>query len=156
MTDFTGAPHDFDFFSGRFSLVNRRLRQRHVGSDDWEEFPGLCTAWTMMDGMISTDELRFPTKDFIGSTFRTFHRGTRHWSIYWVNSRDGILQPPVHGGFRDGRGEFYGEDVDEGRPILVRYIWSRDSAAPRWEQAFSLDRGRTWEDNWSMDFTKVA
>ena len=28
-----------------------------------------------------------------------------------------------------------------------------DSA--RWEQAFSVDRGRSWETNWYMDFRRV-
>jgi NIPSNAP len=28
------------------------------------------------------------------------------------------------------------------------------SATPRWEQAFSVDGGKTWETNWIMDFTR--
>ena len=44
----------------------------------------------------------------------------------------------------------------EGRPIRVRFLWSRitDTSA-RWEQAFSLDGGGSWETNWIMDFTRV-
>src|SRR6266568_6051892 len=41
----------------------------------------------------------------------------------------------------------------QGRPIVVRFIWSRvTTGAPRWEQAFSADGGATWETNWIMDF----
>jgi hypothetical protein len=38
-----------------------------------------------------------------------------------------------------------------------RFIWtvtSRDAC--RWEQAFSVDGGRTWETNWIMDFTRLG
>jgi hypothetical protein len=55
----------------------------------------------------------------------------------------------------DHRGEFYSQEVFEGRHIFNRFIWtvtSRD--AYRWEQAFSVDGGRTWETNWIMDFTR--
>ena len=59
------------------------------------------------------------------------------------------------GHFEDRRGEFYSQDVFEGRHIFNRFIWtvtSRDAC--RWEQAFSVDGGRTWEANWIMDFTR--
>lgn len=37
----------------------------------------------------------------------------------------------------------------------VRFEWTRPhSDAPRWEQAFSPDGGRTWETNWVMNFTR--
>src|SRR6476469_7360520 len=50
-------------------------------------------------------------------------------------------------------GVFHGEDVHRGRPVLVRFTWSRGTTeCPRWEQAFSDDGGRTWETNWVMDF----
>jgi hypothetical protein len=38
----------------------------------------------------------------------------------------------------------------------VRYLWSRIGAdSARWEQAYSLDEGNSWETNWIMDFTRV-
>ena len=58
------------------------------------------------------------------------------------------------GGFDGDTGIFEGEDTFEGRPIRVRFTWSRvDTPTPRWEQAFSDDGGRTWETNWVMEFT---
>ena len=59
------------------------------------------------------------------------------------------------GGFTGNRGVFYGDDVDGGRPVKVRYIWikkGRDNA--HWEQAFSYDGGRTWETNWMNELTR--
>jgi hypothetical protein len=37
----------------------------------------------------------------------------------------------------------------------VRYIWSDiTETSARWEQAFSVDDGRTWETNLIMEFTR--
>jgi hypothetical protein len=67
------------------------------------------------------------------------------------------LTPPVVGGFRDGRGLFYGDDRLGERPIRVRLVISditEDSA--RFEQAYSSDGGRTWEVNWIATDTRLA
>jgi hypothetical protein len=60
------------------------------------------------------------------------------------------------GRFENGRGEFYGDDEDRGRPVRVRFIWSKiASSSAQWEQAFSLDQGQTWETNWIMEMTRI-
>jgi hypothetical protein len=56
----------------------------------------------------------------------------------------------------DGCGRFTGDDVHEGRPIRVVYLWSEIMAdSCRWEQAFSADGGATWETNWIMEFSRI-
>ena len=153
---YIGSPHDFDFLIGRFDVANRRLRERHIGSNDWDEFPATHSGWTLHDGAVSVDEIRFASRGFSGATVRTLDRARRRWSICWVNSLKGVLEPPVHGGFDGGRGEFFGEDHDLGRPVQVRFIWSGTTTrTPQWEQAFSIDNGRTWETNWVMSFTRT-
>jgi hypothetical protein len=153
---FTGQPHDFDFLVGRWQVNNRRLRQRHVGSNDWNEFTGLQQAWSHLGGIVSVDEVHFESEGFSGCTVRTLDLATRQWAIYWINSRQGQLFTPVHGGWNGDRGEFYGDDEDDGRPVRVRFIWRRGPDQARWEQAFSLDGGQQWETNWTMDFTRLA
>ena len=64
---------------------------------------------------------------------------------------------PGIGEFKDGRGEFYGQETLDGRAILVRFVISDitpDSC--RFEQAFSADGGRTWEVNWIAVDTRVG
>jgi len=156
MTRFIGRPHDFDFLVGRWNMQNRRLRERHVGSRDWDEFPATSQAFVHLDGIVSVDENRFPTRGFSGCTVRTLDLAHRRWSIYWVNSTKGVLFPPVHGGFDGDRGEFYGVDEDEGRIVLVRFVWLKQGPdAAHWEQAFSLD-GEAWETNWVMELRREA
>ena len=44
-----------------------------------------------------------------------------------------------------------------GRPILVRFIWSDiTDRTCRWEQSFSPDGGTTWEVNWIMESSRIA
>ena len=50
-----------------------------------------------------------------------------------------------------------GDDEDAGRPIRIRFIWSKiTSSSAQWEQAFSLDGGQTWETNWIMEMTRTG
>lgn len=153
---FVGSERDFDFLVGHWHISNRRLRQRGVGSGDWDVFPGTSQAWSLLDGVVSVDENRFPTRGFSGCTVRTLDRVARLWSIYWVNNTSGQIFPPVQGGFAGDRGEFHGDDVDDGQPVKVRFIWQRGGPdGVRWEQAFSQD-GAAWETNWVMDFRRLV
>lgn len=146
---------DFDFLVGTWDIHNRRLTKALAGSDDWDEFPSLCRCIGVFDGAANFEEITFPTKGFSGLTLRLFDPATTRWSLYWVSSLRGVPEPPVVGTFTDGRGEFFGDDTHDGRPIRVRFIWSEitDTSA-RWEQAFSVDGEKTWETNWIMEFTR--
>jgi hypothetical protein len=56
----------------------------------------------------------------------------------------------------EGVGTFYADDSLRGRPIGVRFLWTAtDTDEPQWEQAFSDDRGETWETNWVMRFRRA-
>jgi hypothetical protein len=154
-TERTGDIHDFDFLAGDWNATQRRLKVRGVGSDDWDVFPTTLHAELHLGGVANVDELKFPTKGWSGLTVRAFNLEKRQWSIYWISSKTGTLFPPVVGGFSGNRGEFYGEDEDDGRPVKVRFIWTKLGAnSARWEQAFSPD-GRAWETNWMAEFTRA-
>ena len=149
---------DFDFWPGEWHVRNRRLRARLAGSDEWEEFEATSTARLLLDGLGNEDEFRTDhAGGFIGMSFRFFDPATRKWSIYWADSRrPGLLDPPVLGSFEGATGVFEGDDTFNGRPIRVRFTWSRvDTDSPRWEQSFSEDGGTTWETNWEMDFARL-
>jgi hypothetical protein len=152
----TGGEHDFDYFVGGWTTKQRRLKARGVGSSDWEEFPATLCMSLYLGGIATVDEMYLPTKNRAGLTLRTFDVRKHQWSIYWVNSTTGTLDPiPVVGGFQGDRGEFYAQDEDDHRPVKVRYQWDKiDHNHARWSQAFSYDN-RTWETNWTADFTRA-
>src|SRR6202044_3467393 len=87
-----------------------------------------------------------------GLTLRTYNPQTHQWSLYWANSKNGVMDPPQIGEFQNGVGEFYAMDKLNGKPIIVRFIWSKTTtSSPHFEQAFSADGGKTWEINWITD-----
>lgn len=148
--------NSFDFFVGTWTSHQRRLRTVLAGDTDWYEFEGHTRCWSVLDGAGNIDEVTFPTQGFKGVTMRLYDKDTDLWSLYWVSGRTGLSLPPVVGRFADdGRGVFSGDDVYDGIPIRVNYIWKdiTDSSA-RWEQEFSADGGATWETNWIADFTR--
>jgi hypothetical protein len=154
-----GTARDFDFLFGSWEIRNRRLRERLAGSEEWEEFPAAHVARPLLDGAGNEDEFRTEHDGgMIGMSFRFFDAATGQWSIYWADSRRcGVLDPPVFGSFAHGLGIFEGDDEFAGRPIRVRFTWSRlATATPRWEQSFSADGGESWEMNWIMDFTRAG
>jgi hypothetical protein len=105
-------------------------------------------------GNIDEIQIALPSGAYTGATLRLFNPKTVLWSIYWMDSRNPGLDPPMIGKFENGRGLFYGDDTFEGKPIRVRFIWTPfPDHRCGWEQAFSADGGQTWETNWTMSFT---
>jgi hypothetical protein len=149
---------DFDFLFGRWTVRSRRLVARLQGATEWQEFEATAEAHGLPTGLGNQDVFRSDhIPGFVGMTFRFFDPKSRTWAIYWVDNQVGLLEPPVIGSFSGDTGVFKGPDVFRGRPITVRFLWSRGTAGgPRWEQAFSADGGQSWETNWVMEFTRVA
>jgi hypothetical protein len=75
-------------------------------------------------------------------TVRLYNPATRQWSIYWTaSSHPGRMDVPMVGKFDGPHGEFYSQEVFEGRHIFNRFIWNVDSSdSCRWKQAFSAGR----------------
>lgn len=147
---------DFDFLRGHWYVRNRRLPKQLQGSNEWVTSTGTLIGVPLLDGMGNYDELRSDETGALGVSVRFYNKQAGLWSDYWIANRDGVMQPPVHGRFVGGVGRFEGEDMLEGKPILVRQLWTGTATAtPRWEQAFSGDGGKTWETNWVMDFART-
>ncbi|MFF7308096.1 hypothetical protein [Streptomyces sp. NPDC008137] len=151
------SPHDFDFFHGAWQVLHRRRTDFLDPHGDWTEFRGTSRCRPLFDGAANLDEVDMPRLAAKGATLRLFDPQTGRWSLNWASSITGTLFPPVFGRFEGGRGEFYGDDVHDGKDVRVRFVWSGVSAtSARWEQAFSVDGGETWLTNWTMDFTRAS
>jgi hypothetical protein len=152
----TGGKGDFDFLAGTWATVQRRLAARGVGSTEWKESPpNVHCATRYMEGAVTVEESFSPTKSPTGLFVYTFDAEKQQWSLYWIDPKAAKLDTPLLGGFDGSQGQFYGEDVENGRPIKVRYSWViQDRNHARWEQAFSFD-SRTWETNWTSEFTRT-
>jgi hypothetical protein len=155
----TAGARDFDFIHGDWKVSHQRLAQRLRGSTQWEHFDGTMRAKSILAGQGNFDEnvIELPQGTYEACTVRLYDSQQSRWSIHWIDGRDPKLDPPMVGSFADGVGMFFGDDVFEGRPIRVRFLWSQiKERSARWEQAFSADGGVTWETNWIMDFQRMA
>jgi hypothetical protein len=152
--------HDFDFLTGRWHVQHQRLRERLAGCTEWDEFDGSCSAQPILGGQGNLDDnvLNLPAGSYRAVSVRAFDASTRQWAIWWLDARHPHrIDAPVVGSFEGGVGTFYADDTFDGRPIVVRYRWTDTlTTAPRWDQAFSPDGGKTWETNWRMVFARVA
>ena len=153
--------HDFDFYMGKWRVHHRRLKERLAGSTEWQEFIGTSEAWPLLGGAGNIDDnvLELPAGTYRAASLRSYDPDSGQWSIWWLDARSprGPLDPPVVGSFKDGIGTFQCDDTFNGKPIVVRFIWSDiTETSTRWEQAFSPDGGETWEVNWIMESTRIA
>jgi hypothetical protein len=151
--------HDFDFEVGRWNIHLKRLQDRLSGSTTWMEFDGTSVTRKVWDGKADLEEFETdsPAGGHIeGLTLRLYNPQSHQWSLYWSNSKNGTVDPPQVGQFKNGRGEFYGMDTWKGKTVLVRFIWTNTTAnSPHFEQSYSEDGGKTWEVNWITDQTRV-
>lgn len=153
------APKDFDFILGDWTVKHRRLKSRLTGCDEWIEFEGLSSTVKILGGFGNMEDnlLSFPEGPFRAAAMRSYCPKTAAWSIWWLDGRyPAQLDTPVVGSFSDHIGSFFAEDVLNGQPIKIRFIWTGTPGQnPRWEQAFSNDGGTTWETNWTMEFSPL-
>jgi hypothetical protein len=155
----TSSQNDFDFLAGKWTMDNKRLKTRLNNSTEWIEYKSTDENFgTLLNGLGNLDIYRTTfnqvnNKPYEGLTLRLFNPETRLWSLYWVDSNLGVLDPPVVGSFEGNIGTFYCKDVFQGKKILVMFKWDKtDPENPVWSQAFSEDNGKTWE----MNMTNVS
>jgi len=149
------APDDFDFILGNWKVKHRRLKKRLANCKDWYEFDGISSTIKTLGGFGNLEDnlLHFPEESYRALALRSFNEMTQSWSIWWLDGRfPDALDVPVTGQFENGVGLFYADDILHGKTIKVCFKWSVIEGQPRWEQAFSTDKGITWETNWIMDF----
>jgi len=151
----TSSNSDFNFLNGKWIMYHRRLNKRLENCKDWTEFKSTDSNYNILSGtanmdIYSTTEMPgMEGKLFEGATLRLFDPKTKLWSLYWVASNRGVLDPPVVGSFKNNIGHFFAKDTFNGKPIIVVFRWDiRDKNKPVWSQAFSADNGKTWEWNW--------
>lgn len=148
----------FDFLIG--SWRTHYMRRAHVLANDnhWYACEGSSTVRPFWGGSANLEDgdLRCPAQYIQGLTVRLYDAATRNWMLYWGTQKKGLAQgfPQVGRFGADGTGNFYAPDTVAGRRVIVRYRWMRRNGNPRFEEAFSPDNGKTWETEWTTDYTR--
>jgi hypothetical protein len=151
--------HDFDFELGRWNIHLKRRLHPLTGSAVWVEFDGTSVTRKVWEGRSQLEEFETDSGasgHIEGLTLRLYNPQSHQWSLYWANAKDGIVVPAQIGEFKNGSGEFFGQDTLNGKSILIRFVWSNtNTGMPHFEQSFSDDGGKSWEVNWITDQTRV-
>src|SRR5213078_3907051 len=101
----TSSPSDFDFLVGKWKMHNRHLNKRLENCKDWTEFDSSSVNSKILAGTADVDTYsttQFSGQEgklFEGLTLRLFDPKTRLWSLYWIASNTGKIDPPVVGSF---------------------------------------------------------
>ena len=142
--------------AGSMSHLERLNQFRQMPTEtEWLEFNARVETQPLLGGAGQIEKY-FATRDgkqVMGTTLRLLNPATGEWSLYWADNIRPGLQPPMVGRFHDEVGDFFGDEEIEGKKVLCRFHWTKGES-PRWEQAFSMDGGKTWELNWVMTFTR--
>jgi hypothetical protein len=152
--------HDFDFEIGTWKSHGSRRLHPLTGSDTWAEFDGISVVRRIWNGRANLVELEAdgPVAGHIENlSLRLYNPQSHQWSLYYASSKSGALSMPATiGEFKNGRGEFFDMELINGRNTLVRNVWSDITPnSCHFEQAFSIDEGKTWEVNWITTDTRV-
>ena len=147
----SGKAGDFNFLSGEWKIEHRRLEGQ------WDRFEGEATVTGILGGVASVEELRIPSRNFSGMGLRLLDVQRGVWADYWCNGGNGLLNAPTWGGFQDGAGAWDAAELEGGQAVIVRGVWDQmTSNSCRWRQMASRDNGATWEENWIMQWRRVA
>jgi hypothetical protein len=150
--------HDFDPLLGSWKYHLRRRVDPLTGSNKWIDLEGTGVCRKVWDSGAQIDQVVVDGggTHIEGLTLRTYNPQTHLWSLHWANRRDGKLDVPQIGRFKDGHGEFYALDMYYGKSVIVKFDWTGlNTSSPHFEQSFSEDGGKTWEVNWITDQVRV-
>jgi len=157
-TDDMSGVRDFDFLHGKWRVRHKTLTGRLTGSTEWVEADAIDIVRPAFAGFGNTGRfMRLVNgKPYEGMPTRLYDPRIGRWRIWWLDTVDHRMEPPLLGGFNHEReGVFEGTDTLRGQPILVRFTWTDISEKfARWDQAFSGDGGESWELNSIMEFTR--
>ena len=149
---------DFDFEIGTWKVHLSRLPHPLSGSTNWVQYEGTSIVRKIWNGRANLVELEVdgPAGHIEGLSLRLYNPQSRQWNISWANSNDGILSHAMIGEFKNGRGEFFDQETFNGRAVYVRFVFSDITPnSCHFEQAYSDDGGKTWEVNFTEQYTRV-
>ncbi len=150
--------HDFDFARGVWHTHATQVLDPFDGGTHTVVMDGTKTARPVWNGRAWLEEIEAdgPNGHWEGATLFVYNAKSRQWSQTYIDGDSGEIEAPTIGSFKDGRGEFYGTTVHDGRTLLVRGVWSDITAnAHRFEISYSRDGGRSWATAFKADLTRL-
>lgn len=143
----------FDFWIGEWD-VNLRIHQLDFSWED--KITAHTKIYRVLDGKAILE--LWDSEPIKGYSLRYYDTHKKKW-ILWLNwpggNRSGVSN--LEGTFRHKRGIFSGSYLNnKNETILFNYTFSDITPTSlRWDDAFSSDGGKTWSNNWIMEFNRT-
>ena len=147
----------FDFWIGEWAINLRTIQE----DGSWKDtYKSTARIYPILDGKAILElwnEQKFG-EGIKGYSLRYYNREKGKWEL-WLNwpgkNRSGSSS--LEGSFRHGRGEFFSyRPLDDSTQLISRYTFCDVSPTSlRWDDAFSKDGGKTWSNNWIMEFSRT-
>ena len=150
--------HDFDFHLGSWKSEISHIQHSPTGATTWVKCKGSLVARKVWEGRAQIEELEAdcPSGHIEDLLLFLYNPESHQWSLNAATANDGVVARPMFGEFKNGRGEFYDQEMIKDKAILVRQVWSDITpTSHRFEQAFSDDGGKTWEVNFVASLTRA-
>jgi hypothetical protein len=150
--------HDFDFNFGTWKTHIKRIQDPFSGAGQYIELNGTVTVRKVWEGRAQLEEIEAdgPNGHWEGMTLFLYNPEAHQWSQSFAGSKTGVLNPPLIGAFKDGRGELFASDTFKDRSILVRGVWSQIKPdSHHFEESYSNDGGKTWAPAFIAELTRL-
>ena len=150
--------HAFDFHFGtwRTHILNRTSTPS--GATQWVKMTGTVIDQPLWNGKANLEKIEGSGAGahFQGLTLFLYDPKTGQWSQQFASGSDGIMDAPVYGEFKNGRGVFYGWSGDGEKKVLERDVWSNITPnSYHFEIASSADGGKTWVKEFVAQLTRL-
>src|SRR5260370_32401151 len=139
--------HDFDFEIGTWKTHLSRLLHPLTGSTTWVEYDGTTVVRKVWNGRANLLELTAdgPQGHFEGLNLRLYNPQSRQWSLNFSNSNGGTLSQPTIRELKNWRGEFYNQEMLNGRATYLRLVTSNTTpTCGGFEQPLLPDACKHW------------
>jgi hypothetical protein len=150
--------HAFDFHFGTWRTHILRRASTASGATRWLQMTGTVIDQPLWNGRANLEKIEASGSGghFQGLTLFLYDPKSGQWSQQFASSSDGIMQEPVYGEFRNGRGVLYGWSDSDGKKVLERDTWSNITAnSYHFEIASSANGGRTWVNEFVAQLTRL-
>lgn len=150
--------HAFDFHFGTWRTHILSRRSAASGATTWAKMTGTVIDQPLWNGRANLEKIEASGSGshFQGVTLFLYQPKSGQWSQQFAGSDDGIMDEPMYGEFKDGRGVFYGWASSQGKRVLERDVWSNITPSSyHFEIASSADGGKTWVTGFIAQLTRL-
>jgi len=145
----------FDFWLGEWG-VNLRVRQKDFSWKD--QHKSTARIYSILDGKAVFELWSENERGINGYSLRYYNKKTGKWDL-WLNwaGNNRSATSGMECVFRHKRAECFSKrKIDETTSLISRYTFSDGHPdSVRWDDAYSRDGGKTWSNNWIMEFSRT-